>query len=172
LSGFRGFLFQVPAFFEDGLEGFLAGAFGELGFGGQGAMGWVVGDFFYDAAGFGLGSGCSLWREVAAGDLEAVEEEASAAGIYGVGGDAAEDFADGKLDGGSVFGELKVKAGVGVARAVCRFAGGVVVVAEIFVTERWAAAAVSVGEDVAALEAWWCGRHACGPPWPGLVLKS
>jgi hypothetical protein len=32
-------------------------------------------------------------------------------------------------------------------------AGGVVVVAKVFVAEAWAAAAVAVGEDVAALEA-------------------
>jgi hypothetical protein len=38
-------------------------------------------------------------REVEAGDLEAVEEEAGAAGVDVVGGDAAEDFADGALDG-------------------------------------------------------------------------
>jgi hypothetical protein len=43
--------------------------------------------------------------EVEAGDLEAVEKEAGAARIDGVGGDALEDFADGELDGGAVFGE-------------------------------------------------------------------
>jgi hypothetical protein len=42
--------------------------------------------------------------EVEAGDLEAVEEEAGAVRVDVVGGDAAENFADGKLDGGSVFG--------------------------------------------------------------------
>jgi hypothetical protein len=39
-----------------------------------------------------------------AGDLEAVEEEAGAAGVDVVCGDALEDFADGGLDRGAVFG--------------------------------------------------------------------
>jgi hypothetical protein len=43
--------------------------------------------------------------EVEAGDLQAVEEEAGAAGVDVVGGDAAENFADGLLDGRTVFGE-------------------------------------------------------------------
>jgi hypothetical protein len=42
--------------------------------------------------------------EVEAGDLEAVEEEAGAAGIDVVGGDALQDLADGGLDGGAIFG--------------------------------------------------------------------
>lgn len=113
-----------------------------------------------------------MGREIAAGDLEAVEEEAGAAGIDGVGGYAAEDFSDGELDSGSVFGECEVETGVGVADDRGGFSGGVVVVAEMLKAERWAAAAVTVSEDVAALEAWCSGRHACGPPWPGLVLKS
>jgi hypothetical protein len=36
------------------------------------------------------------------------------------------------------------------------FPGGVVVVAEFFVAQAGAAAAAAVGEDVAALEAFWC----------------
>ena len=42
--------------------------------------------------------------EVEAGDLKAVEEKSGAARVDVVGGDALEDFADGVLDGGSVFG--------------------------------------------------------------------
>jgi hypothetical protein len=45
-----------------------------------------------------------LFGEVEAGDLEAVEEQASAAWVDVVGGDALEDFADGGLDRGAVFG--------------------------------------------------------------------
>jgi hypothetical protein len=46
-----------------------------------------------------------LWfGEVEAGDLEAVEEEAGAAGVDVVSGDALENLADGGLDGGAVFG--------------------------------------------------------------------
>jgi hypothetical protein len=49
--------------------------------------------------------------EVEAGDLESVEEEAGAAWIDLVGGDALENFADGLLDGGAVFGERQVEGG-------------------------------------------------------------
>jgi len=97
--------------------------------------------------------------EVEAGDLEAVEEEAGAAGVDVVRGDALEDFADGGLDGGAVFRERDFEggaaalAGAWVGRG---FAGGVVVVAEVFSAEAWAAAAVAVGEDVAALVAPGC----------------
>jgi hypothetical protein len=42
--------------------------------------------------------------EVEAGDLEAVEEQAGAAGVDVVGGYALQNFADGVLDGGAVFG--------------------------------------------------------------------
>jgi hypothetical protein len=97
--------------------------------------------------------------EVEAGDLEAVEEEAGAAGVDVVRGDALEDFTDGGLDGGAVFRERDFEggaaalAGAWVGRG---FAGGVVVVAEVFSAEAWAAAAVAVGEDVAALVAPGC----------------
>ena len=40
--------------------------------------------------------------KVGAGDLEAVEQQAGAAGIDLVGGDALQDEADGGLDGGAV----------------------------------------------------------------------
>jgi hypothetical protein len=92
--------------------------------------------------------------EVEAGDLEAVEEEAGAAGVDVVGGDAAEDLADGGLDGGAVFREGQVEGGAAaatLARVGDRLAGVAVVVAELFLAETWAGAAVSVGEDVAAL---------------------
>ena len=48
--------------------------------------------------------GDGLFGEVEAGDLEAIEEEAGAAWVDVVGGDALEDFADRGLDGGAVFG--------------------------------------------------------------------
>src|SRR3982074_104782 len=60
---------------------------------------------------FGLGG--LRFGEVEAGDLEAVEEEAGAAGVDVVGGDALEDLADGGLDGGSVFGEGSFGGGAG-----------------------------------------------------------
>jgi hypothetical protein len=112
------------------------------------------------ALGFGFG-------EVEAGDLEAVEEQACAAGIDLVGGDALEDLADGELDGGLVFGQGQVEVGaavLAVARVGDGAAGGVVVVAEVFSAEAWAAAAVAVGEDVAALVAFRLVLHGV-PPW-------
>jgi hypothetical protein len=62
------------------------------------------------------------------------------------------------LDGGSVFGERDFEGGA--AAAAGAWAGGVMVVAEVFSAKAWAAAAVAVGEDVAALVAFgfglWC----------------
>jgi hypothetical protein len=56
----------------------------------------VIGDLFDDFYGFrsGVAEG-GEFGEVKAGDLEAVEEQAGAAGVDVVGGDAAENFADG-----------------------------------------------------------------------------
>jgi len=65
-------------------------------------VGWVLGDFFDGGLGLGVGVG---FGEVLAGDLEAVEQEAGAFGVEVVGGKPLEDFADGVLDGGAVFGE-------------------------------------------------------------------
>ena len=47
-----------------------------------------------------------------------------------------------------------------------------VVVAEVLAAEAGAAAAASVGEDVAALVTFWLGLHAGIPPSLGEVLKS
>jgi hypothetical protein len=100
-----------------------------------------------------------LFGKVEAGDLEAVEEEAGAARVDVVGGDALKDLADGVLDGGAIFGEREFEGGAAGAAGVRVSdgpAGGVVVVAEVFAAEAWAAAAVAVGEDVAALVAFGC----------------
>ena len=136
--GFVGLLVAEEVFEE---LAYYAEAFfrlGELCCGGEEALFGVGGDFFdglggifsFVAGGFGLAG------EVGAGDLEAVEEEAGAAGVDLVAGDAAEDFADGELDGGAVFGHGEVEVGlVGLALAwvLHGAAGGVVVVAEVFV---------------------------------------
>jgi hypothetical protein len=54
----------------------------------------MVGGDLFDGLGFGAGFVGGLdFGQVEAGDLEAVEEEAGAAGIDFVGGDALEDFA-------------------------------------------------------------------------------
>ena len=50
-------------------------------------------------------------------------------------------------------------AAAAVAGVLDRAAGGVVVVAELLVAQAWAAAAVAVGEDVAALVAFGCVVH-------------
>ncbi|HWW96059.1 MAG TPA: hypothetical protein VNY74_00095 [Edaphobacter sp.] len=115
----------------------------------------------FDGLGFGVAVGRGF-GEVEAGDLEAVEEEAGAAGVDVVGGDAAENFADGLLDGGTVFRQGKVEGGAAAAtllRVGDGFSGGVVVVAELFLAQAGAAAAMAVGEDVAALVLFggWCG---------------
>ena len=136
----------------------------------------VGGDFFYGLCGFFSCVVCGFgvaW-EVGAGDLEAVEQETGALGVDLVVGDAEEDLADGELDGGAVFGHGEVEVGlVGSALTwvLHRATGGVVVVAEVFGAEAWAAAAVAVGEDVAALVAFWFG-HVVYSPLGTLALKS
>ncbi len=134
---------------------------GKFGGGCDGAEFGVEDDFFdgfgVDAVGAGF-----FFGQVEAGDLEAVEEQAGAAGVEVVGGDALEDEADGGLDGGAVFGEGELE-GVGLGEDVLAAAGGVVVVAEVFVAEADGGAAVSVGEDVAALMALGVG-HGFLPP--------
>jgi hypothetical protein len=115
----------------------------------------VEDDFVHRGYGFGGRRGL---RQVEAGDLEAVEEKARAAGVDVVSRDALQHFADGLLDGAAVFRNGEVEGG---AMAFADFdfrvadgaAGGVVVVAKFFVAERGTAATVSVGEDVAALKA-------------------
>ena len=126
--------------------------------------------------------------QVEAGDLEAVEEQAGAARIDFVGGDAAEDFADGLLDGGTVLGVGEGEAGLaalagggvldGAAGAVVEVAEGWVRLRAPFgVADGWAAAAAAVGEDVAALELlglgcddFWC--HRCRYPLPGVFAQN
>jgi hypothetical protein len=125
----------------------------------------VGGDLFDDFGGFGFGvvMGRGL-GEVEAGDLEAVEEQAGAARVDVVGGDAAENCSDGKLNAGTIvgIGERKVEGGAAASTLLGvgdGFSGGVVVVAEVFSAEAGAAAAVAVGEDLAALVLFggWCG---------------
>jgi hypothetical protein len=130
----------------------------------------IEGDLFdgFDCLG-GRGSrGLRGAGEVEAGDLETVEEQAGAARIEVVGGDALEDLADGGLDGGAVLGQGQIEGSATAAAPARVFdgaAGGVVVVTELFVAEAGRAATASVDEDVAALVAFgfgcfWCNvRH-------------
>ena len=120
----------------------------------------VGGDLFddLDGVGFGVAVGGGF-GEIKAGDLESVEEEAGAAGVDFIGGDTLKDLADGVLDGGAVFGEGEVEAGAAALTLLGvgdGSSGGVVVVAEVFSAEAGAAAAVAVGEDVAALVLFGC----------------
>jgi hypothetical protein len=143
------FFFFVAShhFFDQELDGAFA-YFGCAYFGawGEDTEFGVRGDLFYQFDWFrpcvAVGGG---FGEVEAGDLEAVEEEAGAARVDLVGGDALEDFADGGLDGGAVFGQRQVEGGraaAAPARVGDGFAGGLVVVAELFLTEAGAGAAV------------------------------
>ena len=138
-------------FAEDLFERLFAGGGVVFGFGGEGAVGFVVGEV---GDGF-LGLGDGFW-EVGGGYLEAVEEEAGAAGVEVVGGDAVEDFGEGELDGGAVFERADGEGGLVAAAAVELVlgdgaAGGVVEVAERFGAEGGGAAAVAGGMDVAAV---------------------
>ncbi|WP_433964787.1 hypothetical protein [Tunturiibacter gelidiferens] len=62
------------------------------------------------------------------------------------------------MDGGAILRQGQIEggaAGAATAGSGDGFAGGVVVVAELFSAEAWAAAASTVGKDVAALVALW-----------------
>jgi hypothetical protein len=149
---------------DDLLDGLLGGDVLRLGVtaGGSGVAG-------------GSGSGFGRAGQVHARDLEAVEEKTGAAGVDLVGGDAAEDLADGGLDGRAVLGDGQVKGGLAGAALLWGGdgpAGGVVVVAELFRAKAGAGAAVSVGEDVAALEAFGGFGHGGLPPPGGLCKVS
>jgi hypothetical protein len=123
-------------------------------------------DDFFDGFG-GIGGGLAR-REVDAGDLEAIEQEAGAAAVELIGGEAEQDLADGGLDGGTVFRAGKDEGTLADADAfLCfsfwnGFAGDVVVVAELFPLETGRAAAMAGELDVAALEASGCGRVRLG----------
>ena len=164
---------SFPLLEEDLFEAFFAGGLLELGLGGDGAVDGVEGDLVNGFNGLGV---LERLGEVAGGDLEGVEEESGAARVDPVEGDAAHDFADGGLDGAAVLGEREVDGGLrgGVsdwlAEVFLRAPGGVVVIAEIFLPDRAAAATVAVGEDVPTLIDG-CfddgiGRHWCEDPPP------
>ncbi len=159
--------FVVHHLLDEGGDGAEVGlGWEDLGDGGEEAVDGVEGDLF-DGVGFSWGWGwfgggvaarvwLGLWffGKGGVGDLEAVEEQAGAFGVDVVVGDALEDFADGVQDGGAVFEEREVEGGAAAATLLWlgyRFSGGVVVVAELFVAEAGAGAAVAAGEDVAAL---------------------
>ncbi len=114
-------------------------------------MGLVVDDLVDHGSwgGFGLLAG-----QVHAGDLQAVEEQAGAARVDVVGGDALQDLAEGELESGAVVwpGEVEgAETGLASGGVLYRLAVGVVEVAELLVAEARAAAAAACSKDVAAL---------------------
>jgi len=129
------------------------------------------------------------FRDVAAGDLKAVEQKSGAAGIDLVGGDAAQDFSERDLEFGAVCGVsegeliafLFAQARVLYGRPV-----GCVVVAEVLAAQRAGAATPPVGMDMAAeivgaIRRWgsfgggvfdlFRDGHGGYPPSPGFGLK-
>lgn len=133
---------------------------GDLGLGRDGAE-LRMDDDFVDGRSRNAVGVVRLPGEVQAGDLESVEEQAGAARVEIVGGDALENQADGGLDCGPVFGQWQLEGGLAVARGGGRAAAsGVVVVAELLVAEADGATAASIVEDVAALEPF--GLFGCG----------
>jgi hypothetical protein len=93
------------------------------------------------------------------GSLQTVEQQAGAARVEVVGGDALQDESDGVQDAAAVgelvgAGELKgAEAGLAGGGVLDGAAGGVVLVAEILPAQAGRGAAVAVGIDVAAAEA-------------------
>ncbi len=155
------FVLQHHAF-EQEADGALAlFGFGDFGSRGEGAEFGVARYLFYDFDGLWLGVAVGGWfGEVEAGDLEAVEKEAGAAGVDVVGGDALEDLADGGLDGGAIFWQREGEGGAsGAALAWVGdgFSGGVVVVTELFVAEAlgWRSGVPSVKMLAALVLFWW-----------------
>ena len=155
-GGWFGFVALVPCFEEDLFEGFFVAGFVEVDDGGYGSVDGVVDDLFDFSGAFGFGSFFRA-REVGTGDLQTVEEQSGAFGVEVVGGEAAEDFGDGELDGGAVF-EVPQREGGLLAATVSevfhRAAILVVKIAEFFLFECGRSAAMACGEDVAALETW------------------
>jgi hypothetical protein len=158
LSLFFGLTIHVPEKLADYSEALFF--FDDFGAGREGTE-FGVDDDLFDKRGLrdvvvfvapGAG-GCGFAGQIGARDLEAVEEETGAFGVDFVGGYATKDLADGGLYGGAILRVGKVEGGAAsaaLARIFYWATGGVVVVAELFVSEAGAGAAASVGEDVAA----------------------
>jgi len=126
--------------------------FDEFGYGRKIAVARVDEDLFYGWLVGGFGFGFVGLGQVIAGDLQAVEEQASLFRGEVVAGDALQDLGDGGEDGAAVFEwrQLELRPGAAVALLFGEAAGGVMVEAEVFAAERWAAAAVAVYENVTA----------------------
>jgi hypothetical protein len=96
-----GFGVLLPGFFQDLFQVFLAFfALAEVLGDGDGALLGVFEELFHGVGWVWL---LLLLAEVAAGDLEAVEQEPGAFGIDLIGCETDEDLGDGGLDGAPVF---------------------------------------------------------------------
>ena len=164
-----------PLFEEDLFEAFFAGFLVEFGLGGDEAVGIVEDDLLNGLNGLRV---FGVFGQVAGGDRQGVEDEAGAAWIEFIPGQALDDLADGGLDGGAVFGQGQIEGGLeafAFAQVFHRASGLVVIIAEIFQFQGSGAAAMAVGEDVAALVDGWFNYefswHLWGPPVPGKVRK-
>jgi hypothetical protein len=122
----------------------------------------------------GVFCGAGFFGEVGGGAVAAAEQEFGALHVELVGGDAAGELGDGELDGGAVFERRQDEGGVGIDQGLLGGGGvaggegvarGVVVVAEVLLAEGEGAAAVALGEDVAALVA--AGAGVGGFGWGG-----
>ena len=104
--------FEFVEMFEEELGGAFAAVVAEPGGRSEEAVVGIVDDLGDGLFGFFFGIG---FGEVVAGDLEAVEHDAGAAGIDLAGGHEAQDFADGVLDGAAVFkvGDGEAASGAG-----------------------------------------------------------
>jgi len=102
----------IPLFHEALFHGFGAGRGADFELGCDWAVDGVDDDFGNGFNGLRVFGGLG---EVAGGDLEGVEQEAGAARVDGVGGDAADDFADALEDGGAVLGDGELEGGFAVA---------------------------------------------------------
>ena len=159
----------VPLFEEDLFEGLFVVSLLEVEDRGDGAVDGIFNDLFDLRGAFGVGLLFGA-GQVGRGDLEAVEEQSGAFGVEVVGGEAAQDFGDGKLDGGAVFELADGEGGLlgaALSEVFHRAAILVVKIAKRFLFECGRAATMAGGEDVAALETGvGCVGHAWGYPWP------
>jgi len=101
-----------------------------------------------------------MGRQVEDCGLDGIEEQTCSLGVEGVEGDAAGDFGEGELDGGSVVERRQGEAGgFGVDEDAAGAVFGVVEVAEVFSLERGRAATHARVVAVGALHGRWFGRR-------------
>jgi hypothetical protein len=151
-------LFLTFAFelFEEQSDRALALELLDAGGGSQRAERGVFGDLLDEEGRLGV---ARFFGQGDDGGLQAVEQQAGAARVQVVGGDALQHQRDGVQDAAAVgelggLGKLKgAEAGLARGGVLDGPAGGVVLVAELLPAQTGSGAAVAVREDVAAAEA-------------------